>query len=446
MTDRFNLFDMLSVLEHVEHDMLNDEEVDEAVVSRLESCVRPMISHLDKCSEDKEELAQIYAASERIRVVAQTRLSLEERGEEIFSKVFSEALQAPSSTTSQARTDTLTDFSESVPSYHMRKHFLSMLDDPYPDQAEKLQLVKAINEYFAKSVSPPRLCVLRLEQLGLWYINARRRSGWSHILGKYARNDRKRMKALMQARMLEDHLPIRSPLDASAGVDVKSLLRDNLGPTYTISSQQEFKDDWDAMLSWIRYGVKDKVSNWIQDIVDESKKTSKKQIKPRAVSNAAKKTPGRRSHAGRQTKASEESPSKASSRSDKAESEWSSSSAGDCSAFFSGSSADSMSSLDASLTYGLDMASPTLNIARGRQIKALPSRTQSTLNPADTRLCKRCSAICVPCSYEQPVSEQSLCCFRLNQMPFADIRLLFRSIHSLEFIISASSLWPLRAV
>ncbi len=136
---------------------------------------------------------------------------------------------------------------------------------------------------------------LQLNQLTLWFINARRRSGWSSILRKFARNDRQRMSLLMQAKM--DACNISTITNDPRHPCSQRGRRASRQPRKAHDAdKKEFEDDWTSMISWLKYGVKEKVGDWVYDIVANSKKPLKAG-QPRTVTTAANRTPVRKTAA-----------------------------------------------------------------------------------------------------------------------------------------------------
>lgn len=263
----------------------------------------------------------------------------------------------------------------------MRKHFLEHLDNPYPSQEDKESLVEATNASSAqRKKSEERGNNLQINQLTLWFINARRRSGWSSILRKFARNDRQRMSLLMQTKM--DACNMGSPHERSPAILVHSVddvLRDNLG-RLTDEDKKEFEDEWTSMISWLKYGVKEKVGDWVYDIVSNSKKPLKAG-QPRTVTTAANRTPFRKTAAPSRTKRAtrriSKTPSVESDISSEHEStpELSMCSTADTS-FSSFGSNISLLQYDPFRASHEALLSPTLQAAATRKVKALPKRSQ----------------------------------------------------------------------
>lgn len=382
LTNDFHLSSLLLALNKIEDDVLSTESLDDAsLLSKLETVVSQLDSMPYDATGADGSLAEILATTERIKIVLSTSIRLEDIEKEVLSDVYEKACLAFSEDDKLAEN---TKDSEDTPSKHMRKHFLSVLDDPYPGQAEKEAVVQAINLHFALGRSQDRE-LLRLEQLSLWYINARRRSGWSSILSKYARNERKRMKLLIQAKMIEEQLSIKFPLSTAKIKTVDAILQENLGSDYTHHTLQAFEEEWDALISWIKYGVKDKVSNWIQDIVEESRHAIRPKARPRAVPSPAKKSAVRIRLNG--SAKPSRFPAVYTSESFGG---YRSSSLDGYATICSGSSENSTGSSITSLARRQDSASPTLQVTKTRNIKALPRARADVLSDSPSKLHAKC--------------------------------------------------------
>nr|WJN24844.1 homeodomain transcription factor bE [Tranzscheliella williamsii] len=279
--------DMVVALHNVENDMYRESEGIYSHIASQLSTVRDFVGSLSLTPQkDDKDLREIYKSAARIKTIADTFIELERSREAMYTEA---SLEASRVCLGASKSSSDLELSETLPSYQMRKHFLSTLNEPYPSQLDKEELVKATNAYHTRK--PPSLAqrsYMTINQLTLWFINARRRSGWSSIMQRYAQNDRKRMKALIEAKMYEVGLPLRGQPGSFEGsnVSVDMLLRDNLGEL-TESVKAAFEDDWTSMVSWIKYGVKDKVGDWIRDIVVANKKSQpkKKACKPRQISS-----------------------------------------------------------------------------------------------------------------------------------------------------------------
>ncbi|GAC73813.1 hypothetical protein PANT_9d00281 [Moesziomyces antarcticus T-34] len=342
----------------------------------------------DKISKSKEHggldqasVDHLHHRVKRIQIVTKAWLRLEEVYSQLNSDLKENTFQISCKQGQHSRNTGPPDLSESLPSYHMRKHFLEHLDNPYPTQGDKESLVEATNASASqRKKSEERGNDLQINQLTLWFINARRRSGWSSILRKFARNDRQRMSLLMQTKM--DACNMSSQHERSPAILVHSVddvLRDNLG-RLTDADKKEFEDDWTSMISWLKYGVKEKVGDWVYDIVANSKKPLKAG-QPRTVTTAANRTPVRKtttsSRPKRATRRISKTPSLGSDISSEHEStpELSMCSTADTS-FSSFGSNISLLQYDPFQASHEALLSPTLQAAATRKVKALPKRSQ----------------------------------------------------------------------
>lgn len=241
---------------------------------------------------DQDTVRQIHQVIQRIKIVAETRISLDGT----FESICDELRQDKTFTKLNAKRcegTNQTDLSESLPSSVMRQWFLANLDSPYPTSEEKDNLTIDTNETLLRA-STPHDKLFSVEQLTLWFINARRRSGWTAIYKKFARGDRDRMAALMQAKMHDTGLHPRSaPAPSILFHSLDDLLCDNLERPITAKDRKEFEESWSGMISWIKYGVKEKVGDWVYELAAAHKKTLKPRL-PRPVSTAVNRATARK--------------------------------------------------------------------------------------------------------------------------------------------------------
>ncbi|SJX60623.1 homeodomain transcription factor bE2 [Sporisorium reilianum f. sp. reilianum] len=384
----FSLAGLLQSLRDIEHDLLSGEEEQTSdLVGKLKALQKEAAINVQRGSLDQKATDEAHQAAQRIQVVATARLSLEKTFEDIFSMTLRQARETMEDDKQAKRTfDVKQDLSETLPSYHMRRHFLTTLDNPYPSQADKEVILRITNDSAAGSGRPP----LDAHQLTLWFINARRRSGWTHILRKFARGDRSRMKVLIQTKMFSSGLLAPVP-SGTLAYSLDNVLSDNLRRPLTPADKTEFEEDWDSMLSWIKYGVKEKVGEWVYDLVAASKKPPKAG-QARAVTTPAKRAPARKTATPAQSK-----PRKPKQRASKTPSI---DSVGDHSALESTPELSMCSTADTSLSSfasNLSMMqydpfqhrddllqSPTLHAKSTRRVKALPKRATQHHSPHKT--------------------------------------------------------------
>nr|DBA11483.1 TPA_inf: bE [Pseudozyma hubeiensis] len=383
----FSIKSLLHSLNEVENDFLEEAEGNSAaLVNKLRVLHQETSEHIASIARDPDSIRQVHNAAGRIQLLADTFVYLDKQFVSLRAEMIRDAskcLQATEKVQSDPQ-----DISENLPSYYMRKHFLETLYSPYPTQEEKEALVRITNESSAKddpcSTSRPPLGV---HQLTLWFINARRRSGWSHILKKFAREDRSRMKRLVRAKLNTSDLSTSpSPTFGHLPLTLDDILRDNLGRPLTSADKKVFEDDWASMISWIKYGVKGKVGDWVYDLVAANKKAPK-HGKARTVNTAASRSPARKTATATQSK-----PRKAKQRASKTPSIESNT---ESERFEStpelsmcSTSDTSSSTLDSNLSMaryspfdlGDDLLkSPSLNALNSRRVKALPKRGQKQL-------------------------------------------------------------------
>lgn len=293
---KFSLTSFLECLNEIEHEFLRDNEENPPVlVRKLQALQQTASNHVANLPHDPERIQLVHQVARRIEIVANTFILIDQK----FASECSEFVHGTSKVMQEVNVVGpavgYRKLSEDLPAYHMRKHFLHTLENPYPTQEEKENLVRLTNESTVRvgqsNVNRPPL---EVHQLTLWFINARRRSGWSHILKKFAREDRSRMKRLVRAKLSSSNQSTPpSPTSEYPSNNLDDFLSDNLGRPLTPADKQQFEDDWASMISWIKYGVKEKVGDWVYDLCAASKKTPKPGM-PRPVTTVAKRQPARK--------------------------------------------------------------------------------------------------------------------------------------------------------
>nr|ANB43490.1 b mating type protein [Ustilago esculenta]QBH70115.1 homeodomain transcription factor bE1 [Ustilago esculenta] len=367
------LLELLTDLEEIQASLLSNNQSPD-ILSRLQWAQEAFRQGAISNKGDPDVRRKIQETVRSITVVSEALVQLEAQSKNIADDSAKEVFQL-------LRSDTEGEnpLSESLPSYHMRKHFLATLDDPYPSQDDKEALVEVTNESAARSDNKQ----LNVHQLTLWFINARRRSGWSHILRKFACNDRNRMRLLIQTKLVSSDLPIRTePLRSVLTHKLDDVLRENLGRQLTAEDKKAFEDDWASMISWIKYGVKEKIGSWVHDLVAANKKN----LNPsqgRAVPTAAKRTPARMiTTAQAKPRKSTQRASKTPSMDSNRESSGMESTPDLSTCSTVDTSFNSLSSNLSMMYYNPFshpndvLQSPSLNLKGGRKVKALPKRVQ----------------------------------------------------------------------
>lgn len=381
---KISITSFLECLSEIEEEFLRDKEKNPPVlVSKLQELQQKTPNNIANLDHDPKTIQKIHQTTHRINVAVKAFICIDQTFVSLRSDAVEDASRALKKANASSPVVGCRELSEDLPAYHMRKHFLHTLENPYPTQEEKETLVRLTNESTARVGQsivnrPP----LEVHQLTLWFINARRRSGWSHILKKFAREDRSRMKHLVRAKLSSSNQSTPpSPTSEYPSNNLDDFLSDNLGRPLTPADKQQFEDDWASMISWIKYGVKEKVGDWVYDLCAASKKTPKPGM-PRPVTTVAKRQPARKTKPAAKPKSRTANPRASTTPSidstldsSKLEStpELSMCSTADTSFSTFGSSL-SMSHYDP-FQYGNDiLQSPTFKARGNRKVKALPKR------------------------------------------------------------------------
>ncbi|KAF6767376.1 Ustilago B locus mating-type [Kalmanozyma brasiliensis GHG001] len=188
------------------------------------------------------------------------------------------------------------------------------------------------------------------------------------------------MKQLVHPKILTSSPSTHSATVTSAFDDFP---RDNLGPPLTAADNKKIEDDWTGMINWLTYGVKDKVVDWLYDLVAAHKEPNRSG-QPPTVFTAAICSPARKPFTATQRNSKAAIPqAKMTLRVDNtfkipcfgSTPELSMCSTADTS-FNSLGSNLSMPHFDPFPHTDDLLRSPTVNAQAGRKVKALPERAQ----------------------------------------------------------------------
>ncbi|WFD33575.1 hypothetical protein MCUN1_000388 [Malassezia cuniculi] len=147
---------------------------------------------------------------------------------------------------------------------HMRDWFLRHLGHPFPTRNEKLEILLETN----RSTSNPG-SRLEYNQAMLWFINSRRRSGWTLFLRKYANGDKTMLMDI--AKSLETELGgTHTQRGWSAGPTPRTRIPKltELLPEMSESRLDQMRSDWAAIVEWVTVGVKDRVGDWVDKVIE----------------------------------------------------------------------------------------------------------------------------------------------------------------------------------
>ncbi|EPQ28974.1 uncharacterized protein PFL1_03264 [Pseudozyma flocculosa PF-1] len=183
----------------------------------------------------------------------------------------------------------------------MRRYFLDHLDDPYPSQDEKDDIVRQTNAAIRQhptyqSIKHTKRGEINDERLMLWFINARRRSGWQALKREFGGDDRVRTGRIIRAFLREQGRPVKGR-PGDQGDSLAELIAPGRDPMSDEVQQRMKKlaDDIETIELYLRHGIKQKVRGWMQDVIEGAKedqrreKTKKAGVKERKASTAATK-------------------------------------------------------------------------------------------------------------------------------------------------------------
>lgn len=161
----------------------------------------------------------------------------------------------------------------------MREWFLENMGNPFPSRTDKFKILKISNGQGATKAD-----ILRYNQVVLWFINTRRRSGWTKFLRNYAKGDKTKMMELVWA--LETSVggthasrSWSSGLGAAATTKIRDGRKERKISRMTIQEYmpdmndyelEKMYMDWEKIVERIRFGVKERVGDWIEQVISST--------------------------------------------------------------------------------------------------------------------------------------------------------------------------------
>lgn len=159
----------------------------------------------------------------------------------------------------------------------MRAWFLCNVGHPFPNRGEKDAIITQTNE-----TATDELARVGYSQTVLWFINSRRRSGWTRFLRKYAGNEKPKMLEIAWA-LEQEAGGTHEQRGWSAGLSITEAcgrrsintrsLRQGLSvaevcPWASPVQLDEMRHDWSKLLEWVRFGVKERIGDWLFDLME----------------------------------------------------------------------------------------------------------------------------------------------------------------------------------
>lgn len=146
----------------------------------------------------------------------------------------------------------------------MRDWFLRHLGHPFPARHEKLEILFQTN----RSSHPGTR--LEYNQAMLWFINSRRRSGWTSFLRKYANGDKTLLMEI--ARALENEQGgTHVQRGWSAGNSTYTVRPTPLPDLFSNASEtmlSRLRREWADIVEWVTIGVNDRIGDWVDQVID----------------------------------------------------------------------------------------------------------------------------------------------------------------------------------
>lgn len=159
---------------------------------------------------------------------------------------------------------------------YMRAWFLRNLGHPFPSREAKMQILDETNAETKEQSEH-----LVYNQAVLWFINTRRRSGWTNFLRSYANNDKGVLLEIAWALQYErggthesrEWSAGPSIIDGGYGaINLSSdhseeyTLRD-VFPQATDRFLHDLRKSWETIVERIKVGAKDRVGEWVNEVM-----------------------------------------------------------------------------------------------------------------------------------------------------------------------------------
>lgn len=183
--------------------------------------------------------------------------------------------------TDQTEAIPVTSMQETLNSKVLRRWFLDHVADPFPSRKTKEDLVAATNALIEGEPANDKPSTslsnqpIDYSQCTLWFINSRRRSHWTDFYRCYAHSDKARMHRFVDC--LKHEIDVEEPgpneeLEALLVCDNEGCCENDL-PT----RMRECRETFSQMMDWLRQITKEKVGDWMDDVIREAKVELKKE-------------------------------------------------------------------------------------------------------------------------------------------------------------------------
>jgi hypothetical protein len=187
---------------------------------------------------------------------------------------------------------------ETLNSKLLRRWFLDNIADPFPSRRTKEELIAETNALVetappAKKSRGRRIPVAKSNQpidyaqCSLWFVNSRRRSNWTEFFRDFARSDKALMCRLVECLKREEGVE-----EPSKNEDLEKLLRwDDIKRECNFDDSPEAQSEAEEMaarvkecremythiLEWVQQITKDKVGDWMDEVIREAKQQVKEE-------------------------------------------------------------------------------------------------------------------------------------------------------------------------
>ena len=164
----------------------------------------------------------------------------------------------------------------------MRDWFLRNLGHPFPTREDKQAILAGSNARIRD-----RTTRLRYNQVVLWFINTRRRCGWTSFLRKYANGNKDTMADIAWALQEEQGgthetrawsagpTKAATPKTTARSAKEANILPAKKGlpavlPHISEDTAVAMRTEWEQMVERVRYGIKERIGDWMDEVIRDT--------------------------------------------------------------------------------------------------------------------------------------------------------------------------------
>lgn len=246
--------------------------------------LQSMEKTLNRNSKENEETKEIVKALKTIHVISSSFHGLLRDSESIIDNaqsklegIYKELHSGKGEKTSKNSTNMLfqspSTFGEDKRSQVFRTWFMDNLAFPFPSSETKQSLAMCAHgcSQKASDISGVQLGGTVYEQCQLWFINGRRRSGWTAFFRTFALSDTKRMQQLVDIFRRDTQENKVSDLELSRVLALDKFGRVQLSGFHLEQHIRSCRENWSRMMAWLQQPNAEEVGDWMDRIVIEAR-------------------------------------------------------------------------------------------------------------------------------------------------------------------------------